>query len=147
MLNGCYNKQTPKTISEIDNRKLILRILKNEQLPKTTIVDKIKYQLEWLGYSELNDVKQPMTIWIVTDLSTTSYGTQYVTMYNICYGVSKTYRINKAFWTKHPFAISDVIECCFREKDKYIKDENGNFRSTGEKILELKAWKSVENIA
>lgn len=146
-IDGCYNKITSKTISEIDNRKLILRILKNEKLPQTTIIDRIKYQLELLGYSDINDVSKPISLWIVTDVSSTSYGTTYATIYNICYGSSKTYRINKAFWNKHPFAILDVIECCFREKDKYIKDENGNFKATGEKLLELKAWKKVENFS
>lgn len=142
-LDGCYQTLRPKTISDIDNRKMILRILKNEKLPTTTQIDKIKYQLSLLGYSNINNVNEDVSHWIVREVKLTSFGTPYVTLYNICYGATKTYKASASFLKKHPLNQLDTIECVFREKDKYIKSEDSHFKSTGETYLELKAWKYI----
>ena len=136
--------ETEKQFRNLDNNKLIQALIKTSHIRKTSIVDRIKYQLELLEYSTLKDVNEPVDNWIVVDIDQNNYGTTKVTMYNICHGVMRTYRANKHFLKSHPLKVNDYIECLFQEKDRMRKMDDGSFRPTGEKIIELKAWKYLD---
>lgn len=141
MLEPYAGKLTEKTASHLDNRGIILSILRSMKMPKTTIVDKLKWQIELLGYVDGNDPNSDPNDWLVLDVKTTGYGTVYITAYNICYGAERTYRANKKFWTNHQVSKSDVIRAVLQEKNKMKKDENGEWVTLNEKIVEMKCWK------
>lgn len=144
MLEPYAGKLTEKTASQLDNRGIILSILRSMKMPKTTIVDKLKWQIELLGYVDGNDPNSDPNDWLVLDVKTTGYGTVYCTLYNICYGAERTYRANKKFWTNHQVEKGDIIRAVLQEKNKMKKDENGEWVTLNEKIVEMKCWKKLE---
>ena len=144
MLKLYAGKLTEKTASQLDNRGIILSILRSMKMPKTTIVDKLKWQIELLGYVDDNDPNLDPNDWLVLDVKTTGYGTIYCTLYNLCYGAERTYRANKKFWANHQVLKGDVIRAVLQEKNKMKKDEKGEWVTLPEKIVEMKCWKKLE---
>ena len=144
MLEPYAGKLTEKTASQLDNRGIILSILRSMKMPKTTIVDRIKWQLEYLGYCTVSDPNSDPNDWLVLDVKTTGYGTVYCTLYNLCYGAERTYRASKKFWTNHQLSKGDVIRAVLQEKNKMKKDENGEWVKLSETYQEMKVWKKLE---
>lgn len=146
MLEPYTGKLTEKTASQLDNRGIILSILRSMKMPKTTIVDKLKWQIELLGYVDGSDPNSDPNDWLVLEVKTTGYGTVYCTLYNLCYGAERTYRANKKFWTNHQLSKGDAIRAVLQEKNKMKKDENGEWVRTGDVYTEIKFWKKLEDI-
>ncbi len=143
-IRPCCGKETEKQFREIDNKALITALIKQASIKPATIVDRIKWQLEYLGYCTVNDPNSDPNDWLVLDVKTTGYGTIYCTLYNLCYGAERTYRANKKFWTNHQLSKGDAIRAVLQEKNKMKKDENGEWVTLSEKIVEMKAWKKLE---
>ena len=141
VIRPCCGKETEKQFREIDNRALITALIKQANIKPATIVDRIKWQLEYLGYCTVSDPNSDPNDWLVLDVKTTGYGTVYVTGYNLCYGAERTYRANKKFWENHQLSKGDVIRAVLQEKNKMKKDENGEWITLNEKIVEMKCWK------
>lgn len=146
MLKPYAGKLTEKTASQLDNRGIILSILRSMKMPKTTIIDKLKWQIELLGYVDGNDPNSDSNDWLVLDVKTTGYGTVYCTLYNLCYGAERTYRANKKFWTNHQLSKGDVAIVVLQEKNKMKKDENGGWVTLSETYQEMKVWKKHEEM-
>ena len=144
VIRPCCGKETEKQFREIDNKALITALIKQANIKPTTIVDRIKWQLEYLGYCTVNDPNSDPNDWLVLDVKTTGYGTVYCTLYNLCYGAERTYRANKKFWTNHQLSKGDVARVVLQEKNKMKKDENGEWVTLPEKIVEMKCWKKLE---
>lgn len=144
MLKPYAGKLTEKTASQLDNRGIILSVLRSMKMPKTTIVDKLKWQIELLGYVDGNDPNSDPNDWLVLDVKTTGYGTVYCTLFNLCYGAERTYRANKKFWTNHQLSKGDVVRVVSQEKNKMKKDENGEWVVLSETYQEMKVWKKLE---
>lgn len=137
-------KETEKQFREIDNKALITALIKQANIKPATIVDRIKWQLEYLGYCTVNDPNSDSNDWLVLDVKTTGYGTVYCTLYNLCYGAERTYRVSKKFWINHQLSKGDVARVVLQEKNKMKKDENGEWVTLNEKIVEMKCWKKLE---
>ena len=143
VIRPCCGKETEKQFREIDNRALITALIKQANIKPTTIVDRIKWQLEYLGYCTVSDPNSDPNDWLVLDVKTTGYGTVYCTLYNLCYGAERTYRANKKFWTNHQLSKGDVIRAILQEKNKMKKDENGEWITLSETYQEMKVWKKL----
>lgn len=146
MLKPYAGKLTEKTASQLDNRGIILSILRSMKMPKTTIVDKLKWQIELLGYVDGSDSNSDPNDWLVLDVKTTGYGTVYISAYNLCYGAERTYRANKKFWSNHQLSKGDVARVVLQEKNKMKKDENGEWVTLSETYQEMKVWKKHEEM-
>lgn len=144
VIRPCCGKETEKQFREIDNRALITALIKQANIKPTTIVDRIKWQLEYLGYCTVSDPNSDPNDWLVLDVKTTGYGTVYCTLYNLCYGAERIYRANKKFWTNHQLSRGDIARVVLQEKNKMKKDENGEWVTLSEKIVEMKCWKKLE---
>lgn len=143
-IRPCCGKETEKQFREIDNKALITALIKQANIKQATIVDRIKWQLEYLGYCTVNDPNSDPNDWLVLEVKTTGYGTVYCTLYNLCYGAERTYRANKKFWTNHQLSKGDVARVVLQEKNKMKKNENGEWVTLNEKIVEMKCWKKLE---
>ena len=144
VIRPCCGKETEKQFREIDNKALITALIKQANIKPATIIDRIKWQLEYLGYCTVSDPNSDPNDWLVLDVKTTGYGTVYCTLYNLCYGAERTYRANKKFWTNHQAEKGDVVRVVLQEKNKMKKDENGEWVTLPEKIVEIKCWKKLE---
>lgn len=143
VIRPCCGKETEKQFREIDNKALITALIKQANIKPATIVDRIKRQLEYLGYCTVNDPNSDPNDWLVLEVKTTGYGTVYCTLYNLCYGAERTYRANKKFWTNHQLSKGDVIRAVLQEKNKMKKDENGEWVTLSETYQEMKVWKKL----
>lgn len=143
VIRPCCGKETEKQFREIDNRALITALIKQANIKPTTIVDRIKWQLEYLGYCTVSDPNSDPNDWLILDVKTTGYGTVYCTLYNLCYGAERTYKTNKKFWTNHQLSKGDVIRAVLQEKNKMKKDENGEWVKLSETYQEMKVWKKL----
>ena len=146
IVRSCSQKETEKQFREIDNKKLISKIIKSSNINKTNIIDLIKWQIEFLGYTTLSDISFDTNTWIITDIEISSFGTEKFSLYNIHYGVSKEYKVDKKWSKTHKVQVGDVIICVFKEKDKFKKSNDGSFLKTGEKEICIKCYKKVENL-
>lgn len=144
MLKPYAGKLTEKTASQLDNRGIILAILRSMKMPKTTVVDKLKWQIELLGYVDGNDPNSDPNDWLVLDVKTTGYGTVYVKIYNLCFGVERTHKVNRQYYSKNTINVGDCIKAVIQEKDKYKKSEDGEWVKTGEKENIIKCWKILD---
>lgn len=146
VIRQCCGKETEKQFREIDNKALITALIKQANIKPATIVDRIKWQLEYLGYCTVNDPNLDTNDWLVLDVKTTGYGTVYCTLYNLCYGAERTYRANKKFWTNHQVEKGDIARVVLQEKNKMKKDENGEWVTLSETYQEMKVWKKYEEM-
>ena len=144
VIRPCCGKETEKQFREIDNRALITALIKQANIKPTTIVDRIKWQLEYLGYCTVNDPNSDPNDWLVLDVKTTGYGTVYVKIYNLCFGVERTHKVNRQYYSKNPINVGDCIKAVIQEKDKYKKTEAGEWIKTGEKENIIKCWKILD---
>ena len=144
IIKECSGKETDKQFRDIDNKKLISKMIKITPIEKTTIFDLIKWQIEFLGYTTLSDISISPTTWIITDIESSSFGTQKFSLYNIHYGATKQYRVDKKWSKNHNASIGDIITCVLQEKDKFRKSENGSFLKTGEKEIIIKCYKKED---
>lgn len=143
-IRPCCGKETEKQFREIDNKALITALIKQANIKPVTIVDRIKWQLEYLGYCTVNDPSSDSNDWLVLEVKTTGYGTVYVKIYNLCFGVERTHKVNRQYYRKNPINVGDCIKAVIQEKDKYKKSEDGEWIKTGEKENIIKCWKILD---
>ena len=143
VIRPCCGKETDKQFRDIDNKALITALIKHADIKPVTIIDRIKWQIEYLGYCTVCDPKSPITDWLVLDAKTTSYGMVYCKLYNLCLGIEREMRANRQFWAKNKLERGDAIRAVTQEKNKMKKGENGEWVKLSDTYLELKCWSKL----
>lgn len=139
------SKMTSKVASGLDNRGIILSVLRTMQMPKTSIAQKIKWQIELLGYSNLSDSTRDANDWIITNIEKSNYGSVFLSLYNICYGANRRYKLAKQYIKKaDEVSIGDVIKCVLAERNKWRKDDKGEFVKSAEMETYIKCYKVID---
>lgn len=145
LLRSIGAKETATQFRNFDSMELIKTIIKSTPIPKTSIYQRIKWQIEFLGYSTLNDPSIDPSYWIVVDVESGAYNRKDATLYNICYGVTRQYRINKKFNQSHEINPLTLIQAVVHEKPRMKKNEDGGFSVVpNEFVKEVKCWKEFE---
>lgn len=135
-------KATEKTLSQLDNKGIILALLRSMKMPKTTVVDMARWQCEYLGYCSISNPNEDPSNWLVLEIKKNNYGTSWAKLWNICYGCAREYRLNKKFAAANPVEVGDYIKAVIVEKPKYKKNEDGSFSQVGNEVIsEVKCWK------
>lgn len=146
ILKDNADKMTGKTASGLDNCGLILGILRSLHMPRTTIVDKLRWQAELLGYVDGSDPRRDVNDWLVLGVETTSYGTAWLRLYNLCYGAERHYKVDKRWSTSHSCKAGDVLKVVLEDKPKFKKLDDGKFVKTGEVETVVKMFKILEEV-
>lgn len=146
VLKDNADKMTGKTASGLDNRGLILGILRSLRMPRTTIVDKLRWQAELLGYVDGSDTSRDVNDWLVLGVETTSYGTAWLRLYNLCYGAERHYKVDKRWAASHSCKAGDVLKVVLDDKPKFKKLDDGKFVKTGEVETVVKMFKILEEV-
>lgn len=146
ILKDNADKMTEKTASGLDNYGLILDILRSLRMPRTTIVDKLRWQAELLGYVDGSDPSRDVNDWLVLGVETTSYGTVWLRLYNLCYGAERHYKVDKRWATSHSCKTGDVLKVVLEDKPKFKKLDDGKFVKTGEVETVVKMFKILEEV-
>lgn len=137
-------KLTDKTAGGLNNRGLILGILRSMKMPRTTIVDKLRWQAELLGYVDGSDPRRDVNEWLVLAIETTSYGTAWLRLYNLAYGAERRYKVDKRWAASHSCKAGDVLKVVLDDKPKFKKLDDGKFVKTGEVETVVKMFKILE---
>lgn len=146
ILKDNADKMTEKTASGLDNCGLILGILRSLHMPRTTIVDKLRWQAELLGYVDGSDPNRDVNDWLVLGVETTSYGTAWLRLYNLCYGAERHYKVDKRWAASHSCKADDVVKVVLEDKPKFKKLDDGKFVKTGEVETVVKMFKILEEV-
>ena len=146
ILKDNADKMTEKTASGLDNCGIILGILRSLRMPRTTIVDKLRWQAELLGYVDGSDPSRDVNDWLVLGVETTSYGTAWLRLYNLCYGAERHYKVDKRWATSHSCKAGDVLKVVLEDKPKFKKLDDGKFVKTGEVETVVKMFKILEEV-
>lgn len=146
ILKDNADKMTEKMASGLDNCGLILGILRSLRMPRTTIVDKLRWQAELLGYVDGSDPSRDVNDWLVLGVETTSYGTVWLRLYNLCYGAERHYKVDKRWATSHSCKAGDVLKVVLEDKPKFKKLDDGKFVKTGEVETVVKMFKILEEV-
>lgn len=143
-IRQCCGKETAKQFRDINNKALIVAILKHMPIKPTTITDRIQWQLQYLGYCTVCDPSRDVNDWVVMDVRVNNYGVAYLTMYNLAYGSERQYKVNKKWWSAHQCKTGDVIKAVLDDVPKWTKNADGKFIRTGERETQVKAFKVLE---
>lgn len=146
ILKDNADKMTEKTASGLDNYGLILGILRSLHIPRTTIVDKLRWQAELLGYVDGSDPSRDVNDCLVLGVETTSYGTVWLRLYNLCYGAERRYKVDKRWATSHSCKAGEVLKVVLEDKPKFKKLDDGKFVKTGEVETVVKMFKILEEV-
>lgn len=104
--------------------KQILKQVSDKYLYEpTTILDKIKYEVELLGYTDLVDESVNDNYYIVTSVETNNYGTVFAQLYQLSTGYQQTYKVDKAWVKESPIKVGDILNCFFDVRQKGVYQE------------------------
>ena len=136
-------KQTNKLFKDFDSVELLKDIVKEYQYPKTSIIDKIKYQQEFYGYIQLTIPIMDKSYAYVQSIDGVRKKT--VVLYRLCDGESETVRIKKTAFDDNPIQVGDIIKTIeASEEKKWRKDkETDEFYQIDEYETILKKWSFV----
>ena len=143
-IRQCCGKETDKQFRDIDNKALIVSIIKHTTIKPTTITDRIQWQLEFLGYCTICDPSRDVNDWAVTDVKTNSFGASLLSLYNLQHGVERQYKCNKKWWATHQCKSGDIIKAVLDNVPKWTKNSDGKFVKTGETEVQVKCFKVLE---
>lgn len=121
------DKSTEKQFTITDNQALLgifkrhyKSILKqvSSKYPyqPTTTLDKIKYEVELLGYTDLVDESVNDSYYIVTGIETNQWGTVFLSLYQLSTGYQQTYKVDKKWVVDYKCKIGDILNCFFDVK-------------------------------
>ena len=145
-IRQCAGKESDKQFRDIDNKKLISLFIKQATIQPYNIAQQIKWQIELLGYSNLTDSTRDANDWIITNLEKNSYGSVFLSLYNICYGANRRYKLSKQYVNKSSeLSVGDVVRCVLAERNKWRKNENGEFVKSTEMETYIKCYKRLED--
>ena len=143
-IRQCCGKETDKQFRDIDNKALIVSIIKHTTIKPTTITDRIQWQLEFLGYCTICDPSRDVNDWAVTDVKTNSFGASLLSLYNLQHGVERQYKCNKKWWATHQCKSGDIIKAVLDNVPKWTKNSDGKFIKTCETEVQVKCFKVLE---
>lgn len=143
-IRQCCGKETDKQFRDIDNKALIVSIIKHTTIKPTTITDRIQWQLEFLGYCTICDPNRDINDWAVTDVKTNSFGASLLSLYNLQHGVERQYKCNKKWWATHQCKSGDIIKAVLDNVPKWTKNSDGKFVKTNETEVQVKCFKVLE---
>lgn len=132
----CCQSETPKLFKDIDNDKLYKLVLskykdimqeisKKYPYTESTILDKIRYDISLLGYTELIDSNVEESLYAVEEIEVNNYGSTFLNLYSIKFGYSKSVKVAKKWWEECQCEVGDIIKCSFETKHKHrlVNDE------------------------
>ena len=141
-------KMTEKLYKFSDTLPLLKELSKNIVCDKTTKIDIIKYEIEYLGSANTKLPHTKECYYIVQDIK--GEHSKIVTLYQLKTGEVKTIKIRKGRYSRTPIEIGDVLNVYEISKDKkYIPDgvdESGKLQfKRSEEMEELLTGYSIIN--
>lgn len=129
VLRECSGKETQKTFMELDNAKLLNKLLQNIPNEKTDIRTKIAYQIENLGYVDIVD-KKLAGYCVALDLNV-DYSPR-LKLYALANGNTIPVKISKKIFKQNPIRRGDIVKVTNQYKKQKMKKVDGEWQETDE---------------
>ena len=150
-VSGCYEKETAKQYTQLNNIALCRKIFAQYTIPPDGEFDLIQNQIEIMGYTMLT-ANAPMNYFALQAFETNKYGTPFVKLYRLYDGGIIERKMDKTYLEKHPFKKDDkgkykmgqIIKCSFKSKEKRKKVDD-KWIPSGEFESILSAYVEVED--
>lgn len=138
-----YSRQTEKKYVLSDNAKILEELW--EEIPNKSInvKDRIRTEVEFLGYPETKSDAIPEEYAMVVDINT-KYKNPVVTLYEINNGNKEIIKIKKKQFDSNPFELYDVIKTKDRKREKKWKKTVDGFEQIDEKENILSSWAVIK---
>ena len=101
-------KETDKMYTKVDTEGLLKELVVTYQYPKTTILDKIKFEAECLGYIQSHDPNIDKHLYYVTKLNVGKSLTN-IDIYELYSGKTHQVRMWTSSYNRNPFCEGDII--------------------------------------
>lgn len=129
VLRECSGKETQKTFMELDNAKLLNKLLQNVPNEKTDMRTKIAYQIENLGYVDIVD-KKLAGYCVALDLNV-DYSPR-LKLYALANGNTIPVKISKKIFKQNPIRRGDIVKVTSQYKKQKMKKIDGEWQETDE---------------
>ena len=135
------NKETVKLFKDIDMVGLMRELINNLNNEDIPLKERLEVELDKLNMITYIDKTYNDNVCIITEENSNSYGTTFLTLYQINSGKTNTIKVDKRYFKKKPIKKFDMIVIGdIKQEDVKRKTEEGKFEPTGEKRLVLKSY-------
>ena len=116
----------------------------HDMMPKTSVIDRIRYQQDHYGYIQIVLQKVRSGVAFVQAIAGTQKRT--VTLYRLKTGEAETVRVRARQYDENPFNAGDLIETieCSEEKKWKKNPETGEFYQVDETETILRKWNMIK---
>ena len=134
-------KESEKTFTKVDMFRLLKYLVATIQVPPATIMERISYQKENLGYVDIVDKKYAGLALV---MSVNTKWTPWLTLYALANGKTIECKIDKRDYNRQPVKEGDVVRIEGQTyKNKQRKTENGFETVPGSKVLWITKYRKV----
>ena len=140
-------KETKSQYRELDNIGLIKELCSKLENKSLSVIDQIKFEIEYLGYAVYTNDEMADYYYAVTEYSHYSDATRpYFTLYNLKTGESIKTKIKQSkVYRANPFGLFSILKVdSFAEQFKK-KMINGEWKSSDETELVLEEYEVIKN--
>lgn len=123
IIQSCAKTQTEKMFKNFDSIELIDKIIYELGEIKTSIVEKMKYQNDLLGYVDLVLPKTSKEYYYVSAINGSM-----ITLYQLCSGDTLKIKIRSNTMKNSPFFENDIIKVLeINQEKKFVKNPDGTW--------------------
>lgn len=141
------SKETEKQYSGFDSISCLRSLFDKIEDKDISIREKINYQLQYYGYTNITDEKTPREYWVATDVSDRGKN-KFVELYQINTGNKFKVKIRGSVFSQNPFEIGNILQILsFNKEGKWIKNSETQEWEKSKTIFEdvLNNYKLCEN--
>lgn len=136
-------KETEKLFKDVDTIGLINNVLCNFPNEDVNLKVMLSQQQECLGYISYIDESYSKDISIVTNIKINSYGTPFITLYQIATGKTVTLKTNKKYYADKPLSDFDIIKIVDVQSKPKKRKVDGKWIQLEEKEFILNSYANV----
>ena len=147
ILDRLSTTKTAKTYKGFNSQEVLRETIsyykQNNLMPKTSVLDRIRYQQEHYGYVQIVMPKLDASYAFVQKIEGTSKRT--ITLYRPKTGDSEVVRIRAKTFEANSFKEQSIIRTIeVSEERKWKRDDNGKFYQIDDTEMILKKWNNVK---
>lgn len=141
LIKQCAAKETDKMYTSVDTKKLLGAMVKKTEEIKTSVIEKLQYQAEYLGYLNLTIPNANPDYFYVQE-----YEKGWVTLYRLTNGETLKIKCRNNDWKKNQFNPTQIIKVIKIKDDKrWSKDADGKWIRLDETEPILSQWVVLKN--
>lgn len=135
---------TEKQVRGINSTELVKLLCKSRKYPKTTVVDKINYEQEHLGYINIKIPKLSLDYAYILNVDG-KFKNKMVKLYRLKTGEIETYKVKAAKYDANPIMPQMIIKTIeASEERKWRRDSDNNWYQIDETEPILTKWSEVK---